>query len=63
MDRPNGMFLLLQGTQWWKVLGEIEVLSLIMACLCHDLDHRGTNNSFQVKYVASKSVFLRKNCH
>lgn len=40
-----------QGTQWWKILGEIEVLSLIMACLCHDLDHRGTNNSFQIKYI------------
>ena len=44
-------FLCHQGTQWWKVLGEIEVLSLIMACLCHDLDHRGTNNSFQIKYA------------
>lgn len=21
----------------------------MIACLCHDLDHRGTNNSFQVK--------------
>ena len=40
-----------KGTQWWKKLGEIEVLGLIMACLCHDLDHRGTNNSFQIKYA------------
>jgi len=43
------MFAIVTGTQWWKILGEIEVLSLIMACLCHDLDHRGTNNSFQIK--------------
>ena len=21
----------------------------MIACLCHDLDHRGTNNSFQIK--------------
>ena len=28
---------------------QIECLALIVACLCHDLDHRGTNNSFQVK--------------
>jgi len=27
----------------------VECISLIIACLCHDLDHRGTNNSFQVK--------------
>ena len=26
-----------------------------MACLCHDLDHRGTNNSFQIKYVVLMS--------
>lgn len=43
------MFAIVTGTQWWKIFGEIEVLSLIMACLCHDLDHRGTNNSFQIK--------------
>ncbi|XP_063887618.1 cGMP-specific 3',5'-cyclic phosphodiesterase-like isoform X2 [Scylla paramamosain] len=24
-------------------------LALLVACLCHDLDHRGTNNSFQIK--------------
>jgi len=43
------MFAIVTGTQWWKILGEMEVLALIMACLCHDLDHRGTNNSFQIK--------------
>ncbi|XP_037072409.1 LOW QUALITY PROTEIN: cGMP-dependent 3',5'-cyclic phosphodiesterase-like [Pollicipes pollicipes] len=32
---------------------ELEALSLLTACLCHDLDHRGTTNSFQ---VASRSV-------
>ena len=30
-------------------LFQVECLSLVIACLCHDLDHRGTNNSFQVK--------------
>ena len=28
---------------------QVECLSLVIACLCHDLDHRGTNNSFQTK--------------
>ncbi|XP_077868161.1 cGMP-dependent 3',5'-cyclic phosphodiesterase-like [Saccoglossus kowalevskii] len=27
----------------------IEILGLFVASLCHDLDHRGTNNSFQVQ--------------
>ena len=30
-------------------LTELERLSLLIACFCHDLDHRGTNNSFQSK--------------
>ncbi|XP_022238253.1 cGMP-dependent 3',5'-cyclic phosphodiesterase-like [Limulus polyphemus] len=34
-------------------LTHLEGLALFVACLCHDLDHRGTNNSFQ---VASKSL-------
>ncbi|XP_076275269.1 phosphodiesterase 11 isoform X2 [Rhynchophorus ferrugineus] len=43
------MFAIVTSTQWWKIFGEIECLALLIACLCHDLDHRGTNNSFQIK--------------
>ncbi|GFS80411.1 dual 3',5'-cyclic-AMP and -GMP phosphodiesterase 11 [Trichonephila clavipes] len=43
------MFALLTITKLWRVFGEVETLSLLIACLCHDLDHRGTNNSFQIK--------------
>ncbi|KAJ8984666.1 hypothetical protein NQ317_015757 [Molorchus minor] len=43
------MFSILTVTQWWNIFGEIECLALMIACLCHDLDHRGTNNSFQIK--------------
>ncbi|XP_077772779.1 dual 3',5'-cyclic-AMP and -GMP phosphodiesterase 11A isoform X4 [Podarcis muralis] len=32
-----------------EILTEIEILALIVGCLCHDLDHRGTNNAFQAK--------------
>uniref|UniRef100_A0A8C6WTA4 Phosphodiesterase n=1 Tax=Neogobius melanostomus TaxID=47308 RepID=A0A8C6WTA4_9GOBI len=35
-------------------LEDIEILALFVSCLCHDLDHRGTNNSFQ---VASSFLF------
>ncbi|KAI0232504.1 cGMP-dependent 3',5'-cyclic phosphodiesterase [Lamellibrachia satsuma] len=34
-------------------LDDIELLALFVSCLCHDLDHRGTTNSFQ---IASDSV-------
>ncbi|CAG0919146.1 unnamed protein product [Notodromas monacha] len=43
------MFAILTSTQLWKSLGDLECLSLMIGCLSHDLDHRGTNNSFQYK--------------
>ncbi|CAB3403418.1 unnamed protein product [Caenorhabditis bovis] len=30
-------------------LDDVERLSLLIACLCHDIDHRGTTNSFQLQ--------------
>uniref|UniRef100_A0A5S6Q3D5 Phosphodiesterase n=1 Tax=Trichuris muris TaxID=70415 RepID=A0A5S6Q3D5_TRIMR len=32
-----------------KQLSDIDCLCLLVACLCHDIDHRGTTNSFQVQ--------------
>uniref|UniRef100_A0A6A7FW97 Phosphodiesterase n=1 Tax=Hirondellea gigas TaxID=1518452 RepID=A0A6A7FW97_9CRUS len=29
-------------------ISEMEALALMISCMCHDLDHRGTTNSFQV---------------
>eukprot|EP00002_Diphylleia_rotans_P002172 TRINITY_DN11342_c0_g1_i1.p1 TRINITY_DN11342_c0_g1~~TRINITY_DN11342_c0_g1_i1.p1 ORF type:complete len:1723 (+),score=337.99 TRINITY_DN11342_c0_g1_i1:146-5314(+) len=29
-------------------LGDLQTLGLLIAAICHDVDHRGTNNSFQV---------------
>lgn len=31
------------------MLRDIELLGLFVASICHDVDHRGTNNSFQVE--------------
>jgi len=52
------VYISMQTTQWWKIFGEIECLALIIGCLCHDLDHRGTNNSFQIKFEFRKRVCL-----
>ncbi|TKS81169.1 cGMP-dependent 3',5'-cyclic phosphodiesterase [Collichthys lucidus] len=46
-------YLLYKNLGLSNYLEEIEILALFVSCMCHDLDHRGTNNSFQ---VASKSV-------
>uniref|UniRef100_A0A7N6AT32 Phosphodiesterase n=1 Tax=Anabas testudineus TaxID=64144 RepID=A0A7N6AT32_ANATE len=46
-------YLLYKNLGLSNYLEDIEILALFVSCMCHDLDHRGTNNSFQ---VASKSV-------
>ncbi|XP_078579750.1 dual 3',5'-cyclic-AMP and -GMP phosphodiesterase 11-like isoform X5 [Branchiostoma floridae x Branchiostoma japonicum] len=43
------MFTMLKTGSMEDLLDDIEGLALLLACLCHDLDHRGTNNSFQMK--------------
>ncbi|XP_061664773.1 cGMP-specific 3',5'-cyclic phosphodiesterase isoform X2 [Syngnathoides biaculeatus] len=40
------MFALLKSGRLQNRLRDIEVLALMIATLCHDLDHRGVNNSF-----------------
>ncbi|XP_019621743.1 PREDICTED: cGMP-dependent 3',5'-cyclic phosphodiesterase-like isoform X5 [Branchiostoma belcheri] len=46
-------YLLYKNLRIDQLLTDVELFALFVACLCHDLDHRGTNNAFQ---VSSKSV-------
>ncbi|XP_041055952.1 cGMP-dependent 3',5'-cyclic phosphodiesterase isoform X1 [Carcharodon carcharias] len=46
-------YLLFKNLPLHDFLADMEILALFVSCMCHDLDHRGTTNSFQ---VASKSV-------
>lgn len=41
-------YFLIQNTQAGKYLDPIHHLVLLTAAICHDLDHPGTNNAFQV---------------
>ncbi|KAG5877393.1 Dual 3', partial [Gonioctena quinquepunctata] len=43
------MYSILIKTEWSKNFGTIECLGLMIACFCHDLDHRGTNNKFETE--------------
>ncbi|KAF4528303.1 hypothetical protein B566_EDAN014978 [Ephemera danica] len=43
------MFAMLKTGRMEQFMKDLEILGLLVACLCHDLDHRGTNNSFQTK--------------
>uniref|UniRef100_A0A8C7X0K5 Phosphodiesterase n=1 Tax=Oryzias sinensis TaxID=183150 RepID=A0A8C7X0K5_9TELE len=43
------MFTMIKTANFQDVLADAEILALMVGCLCHDLDHRGTNNAFQAK--------------
>ncbi|XP_067915093.1 dual 3',5'-cyclic-AMP and -GMP phosphodiesterase 11A isoform X2 [Heterodontus francisci] len=43
------MFVMITTVGFREILSDIEILALMVGCLCHDLDHRGTNNAFQAK--------------
>ncbi|XP_042280424.1 dual 3',5'-cyclic-AMP and -GMP phosphodiesterase 11A [Thunnus maccoyii] len=43
------MFVMITTASFQDVLSDAEILALMVGCLCHDLDHRGTNNAFQAK--------------
>uniref|UniRef100_UPI003AAA972D dual 3',5'-cyclic-AMP and -GMP phosphodiesterase 11A-like n=1 Tax=Centroberyx gerrardi TaxID=166262 RepID=UPI003AAA972D len=43
------MFVMITTAGFQELLSDAEILALMVGCLCHDLDHRGTNNAFQAK--------------
>ncbi|XP_055677108.1 cGMP-specific 3',5'-cyclic phosphodiesterase isoform X2 [Lutzomyia longipalpis] len=43
------MFAMMKTGKMEQFMHDLEILGLLVACLCHDLDHRGTNNAFQTK--------------
>jgi hypothetical protein len=54
---PNLNILLKTGNMR-QHLSKLECLALLAGCLCHDVDHRGTNNAFQAKYEFTFSVIV-----
>uniref|UniRef100_A0AAX7UHH8 Phosphodiesterase n=1 Tax=Astatotilapia calliptera TaxID=8154 RepID=A0AAX7UHH8_ASTCA len=49
-------YLLYKNLGLSNYLEDIEILALFVSCMCHDLDHRGTNNSFQVASVRAHTL-------
>ena len=45
----QSMFAILTAGNMKQHLSKLECLALLAGCLCHDVDHRGTNNAFQAK--------------
>ncbi|XP_077399632.1 cGMP-specific 3',5'-cyclic phosphodiesterase isoform X1 [Vanacampus margaritifer] len=45
-NTAQSMFALLKSGRMQNRLRDLEILALMIATLCHDLDHRGVNNSY-----------------
>ena len=43
----QAMYAILMKAELNQHLSPLERLGLIISCMCHDLDHRGTNNTFE----------------
>ncbi|KXS17649.1 HD-domain/PDEase-like protein [Gonapodya prolifera JEL478] len=50
----HGIFILTMCFNLRRYLTDVEILAMILACMCHDVDHRGTNNQFQRQ---AKTIF------
>jgi len=48
-DVTHAAYMLLRQTRAGTLLEEQEKLALMLACICHDIDHPGLNNNFLVK--------------
>ncbi|KAL7669696.1 hypothetical protein ACOME3_010342 [Neoechinorhynchus agilis] len=48
LNVTQAMFMILKSLTKIEFT-ELEKFALMIACLCHDLDHRGTNNAFEFK--------------
>lgn len=60
------MYAMAWHTNLFSRLGDLEVLILLVSCICHDLDHPGYNNIYQInartelalRFVFSFSFFI-----
>ena len=56
MGRGRDSLSLLQSVESKDIASSFQIFGLLVACLCHDLDHRGTNNAFQTKMDSPLAV-------
>ncbi|CAK9002321.1 5'-cyclic phosphodiesterase 9A [Durusdinium trenchii] len=59
MSTLHYTFKMIQVSRLWEHLGHAEMFAMIMAALCHDVDHRGYNNAFEI--MTRSELALRYN--
>lgn len=45
----SSMYAIITQGKYQTYFSSLEILSLLIASICHDVDHRGTTNTFQIK--------------
>uniref|UniRef100_A0A6B2L211 PDEase domain-containing protein n=1 Tax=Arcella intermedia TaxID=1963864 RepID=A0A6B2L211_9EUKA len=53
------MYFFLTSCSAGQILGPLEIMALLVSAICHDADHPGLNNSFQLK-ADTKVAYLHK---
>lgn len=43
------MYAMILRADLRRLMGDLEILVLLTSCICHDLDHPGFNNIYQVR--------------
>ncbi|KAI9029298.1 hypothetical protein DFJ74DRAFT_641518 [Hyaloraphidium curvatum] len=56
----HGLYILAKRFELGSVFDDVEVFSMLVACICHDLDHRGQSNAYQrIAQTPLFSLFTR----
>lgn len=45
----SAMYTMVTTGNYKDLFNNLEIFALLIACICHDVDHRGTSNKFQLK--------------
>jgi cAMP-specific phosphodiesterase 4 len=61
VDVAQSIFVFLSKYEIWNSLRPLECVSLFIAALCHDLEHPGLNNAYQINAVTSAAVIYNDN--
>uniref|UniRef100_A0A8C8E1H6 Phosphodiesterase n=1 Tax=Oryzias sinensis TaxID=183150 RepID=A0A8C8E1H6_9TELE len=54
------MFTLLMTGDLKRYYTDLEAMAMVTAGFCHDIDHRGTNNLYQMKFLVKKRTMFQK---
>ena len=55
------MYVLLSSTPAGDIFSQLDILALLIAALCHDVDHSGKTNAFEVSSASEIAIVYHDN--